>query len=134
MRRRSSGLRRESSLSALDARHSRHADVEHREVDLFVESSFDRLGAVAGFCDDLQIGLGVEDEAEPAPDDGVVVGEQYARACARVHRGSVTGRDSETSVPPPGAFAIDSSAPIMSARSRMPRIPLPGCSPSMPRP
>src|SRR5688500_16541889 len=101
IRRRSSGLRRESSLAAwmpvirgmLTSRTARSTSS--------ASPLRAPLGAVAGFRDDLQIGLGVKDATEAAPDDGVVVGEQYARARARTHGCSMRGTARDTSVPPP---------------------------------
>ena len=43
-----------------------------------LQPALDRLGAVAGLGDDAQVGLAVEDEAQAAADDGVIVGEQDA--------------------------------------------------------
>ena len=38
----------------------------------------DRLAAVAGLADDLDVGLGLEDHAEPRAHQALVVGEQDA--------------------------------------------------------
>jgi hypothetical protein len=64
--------------SCLEAGLARHADVEDREVDVALEPALDRLGAVDGLGDDLEIGLGVEDELQPLPDDRVIVGDENA--------------------------------------------------------
>ena len=44
----------------LDPGHARHPDVQNHEVDVFRQGLFDRLVAVLGFGDDLEVGLGVE--------------------------------------------------------------------------
>ena len=54
-----------------------------------LERLLDGLVAVAGFGDDLQVGLGVEDDAQAAQDDRVVVGDQDAR----LERGHVGARE-----------------------------------------
>ena len=43
------------------------------------QSQLDRLGAVPGLGDDLQVGLGVKDELESAADERVVVGQEDPR-------------------------------------------------------
>ena len=40
----------------------------------------DRLAAVAGFADDLDVGLGLEQHAKAGPDQPFVVGQQDADA------------------------------------------------------
>jgi hypothetical protein len=39
----------------------------------------DRLGDVAGLADDLEVGLGLEQQVEARPHDGVVVGDDEWR-------------------------------------------------------
>ena len=87
-----------------------------------VQMAVDGLRSVAGLRDDLEVGLLVEHEAEPAQDDRVVVGEQDAALQRDGHQAS-TGTRRTTSVPPASAGPIDNSAPMSIARSRMPRMP-----------
>ena len=62
----------------LQAGHSGHGDVEQDEVDAAGQGQGYRFDAVAGFGDDVKAGAVVEDEPNPAPDQGVVIGEQDA--------------------------------------------------------
>jgi hypothetical protein len=47
-------------------------------VDVFGNGSFDRFVPLGRFCDDLEVGLGVEHHPEPSQDDRVVVGDEDA--------------------------------------------------------
>ena len=53
-----------------------HADVHHDDVGLELFGKGDGFEAVFGFADDFEVGFGVEEEADAAADDGVVVGEE----------------------------------------------------------
>ena len=93
--------------------HPRHRDVEDREVDVVAQRALDRLGAVAGLGDDLEVGLGVEDEPQPVAHDGVVVGEQDAGG--QRYRWSSRDRHVQpTSVPPAPRASMLSLAPMSS--------------------
>ena len=88
------------------------------------ERLLDGLVAVAGLGDDLEVGLGVEDDAQPAQDDRVVVGDQDARLeWGHVVLARTWGMVSWTWVPPAGGEVMVRPAPISIARSRMPRMP-----------
>ena len=58
--------------------HPRHRDVDDREIDVRIRAELDRLGAVTGLGHHLEIGLGIEHQAQAAPDDGVVVDQEDA--------------------------------------------------------
>ncbi len=60
----------------VQARPSRHGDVEDRQLHVLPEAELDGLDAVARLGDDLQVGCGVKDHSQPASDDRVVIGEQ----------------------------------------------------------
>ena len=112
----------------LQAGHPRHRDINDREVDFGPQPELDRLGAVTGLGHDLEVGLGVEHQPQPAADQRMVVGQKDPRLQRR-HTLAVTrsGLDRQvTSHPPPAVVAISSLAPINAARSRIPRIPVPG--------
>ena len=64
------------------------------------EGPLDRLGAVAGLCDHLQVGRLVEHHPQPATDDCVIVGEQDpGLEWSRAHRSSSSGTSRRTSQP-----------------------------------
>src|SRR5436190_3673165 len=111
--------------SGLQPGHARHSHVEDRQVDIAVDQALERLRAVAGFVDDLQVGLGVQHHAQPAPDHRVVVGQEDARL-QRYHRPSSSiGTSRRISVPAPSRRPNASAASTIEARSAMPCIPLP---------
>ena len=93
-------------------------------------AELDRLGAVAGLGDHLEIGFRVEHHPQAASDDRVIVDQQDAR----LERGHERARAPSalrvsTTLQPPSAFVPTCSlAPINAARSRIPRIPAPACS------
>ena len=76
----------------LKAGQARHRDVEHGEVDVVAQPLLDRLGAVARLGDHVEVGLGVEDHAQAAADDGVVVGEQDAGVERHGHADAAAAR------------------------------------------
>ena len=67
----------------LEAVHHRHPDVEQAHVGPEAPRERDRLGAVGGLADDLDVGLRVEDHAEPRAHEVLVVGDQHAHASRR---------------------------------------------------
>ena len=77
----------------------------------------DRRRAVRGFADDLDVGLGVQDHAEPRADEVLVVGDQHAHRHV-VHR--FLGSDAVARHPPPGEGRPRRAAQS-AARSRIPR-------------
>ena len=89
----------------LQARHAGHGDVEDGEVDVRPRRRLDGLGPVARLGDDRQVGLAVEDQAQAAADERVVVGQQDA--------GGHDGTSSRTSVPPPDRPSICSAAAMV---------------------
>src|SRR5690606_36858687 len=97
--------------------------------------------AVAALADDLDAARELEDDAEPGPDHGLVVGQHDTDHGASVGpRPSAPARgdavccssDSDTRHPPDGAGPASNAAPISWARSRIParRNPRPGRRPS----
>ena len=58
--------------------HARHADVHQDDVGGAAAGERDRLDAVRGLADDLDVGLGLEDRAQPAAHHRLIVGEQHA--------------------------------------------------------
>src|SRR5712691_1604529 len=70
------GLAARELAGGLEAGHPRHGDVEDDELDVLLERAADRLGAVVRFGHDFEVGLGIENEAQAAADDRVVVGEE----------------------------------------------------------
>jgi hypothetical protein len=74
-----------------------------------------RVGAVDGFPDDLDVGLGVEDHAEPAPHQRLVVGDQHADRArgglAHDADPSPNGSRTRTENPPPGLAPVSSEPP-----------------------
>ena len=55
-----------------------HADVHQHDVGTERPDQVDRVAAVRRFADDLDLGLGVEDHAEPGAHECLVVDEQHA--------------------------------------------------------
>ena len=53
-----------------------HADVHDDDLGLEFFGEGDGFEAVFGFADDFEVGFGVEEEADAAADDGVVIGEE----------------------------------------------------------
>jgi hypothetical protein len=68
----------EQPARRLDAVQSRHPHVHQHDVRPAQAREFDRLGAVRGLGHDVHVLLGVEDHAEAAPDQGLVVGDDHA--------------------------------------------------------
>lgn len=63
----------------LDAVHLGHADVHEDDVGAFALGQRDRLGAVAGLADGAQARRGVDQDAEAAAQQGLVVGDEDAQ-------------------------------------------------------
>ena len=74
--------------------HARHAHVDEHEVGDELDDAVDRVDAVAGLADHLDVGLVFEHEPHAAPEQRVRIGEQDA------NRGSAGGRPSSTSQVP----------------------------------
>jgi hypothetical protein len=71
----------------LDPVHVGHADVHQHDVGALALGQRDGLGAVAGLADDLHVLLGVEDHAEAAAHERLVVGDHHARAHGLASKG-----------------------------------------------
>ena len=83
-------------------------------------ASCDGLAAVAGFADDLHVGLRAEDHLEALADHRVIVSQQDSDA---FHCGS--GLALQLEHPRPGASGSSASPPALRARARMPISPRP---------
>ena len=118
-----------------DALHHRHPEIEQRHVGTMTLVRVNRLEAVAGLGDHVQVCLLVDDVGDAGPEQGMIVHEQHARGSWRRRDVSLrhrtwVGNDggsqaSTTSVPSRGAVTIVSEAPIRSARSCMLVMPKP---------
>ena len=71
--RRSSAAIRRVAVQPVDAR---HAHVHQHDVGAGLDRLAHGVVAVGRLADDGDVGLGVEEGAEPGPDEGLVVGEQ----------------------------------------------------------
>ena len=74
-----------------DAVHVRHQQVHQDHVGLEAAGHGHALGAVGGFADDLDVGLVVEEHAQPHPHDRVVVDDEHADLGLIGHFGSWGG-------------------------------------------
>src|SRR5690606_21273786 len=121
------------------AGHAGHGDVEDHQIGFGAAYQLDRLGSVGGLADDGQIGFGLEDPAQAAADDGVVVREQDPDLLDLVLEilhgdASEIGTSRTTSVPPPRRRRSWIRPPTSWARSRMPWMPAPSVVCVMPTP
>ena len=112
----------------LDAVHHRHADVHEHDVGRQFARERDRLGAVGGLAHDLEVGRRVDEHAEAAAHERLVVGDEHAdrrvahvmtrssrRVAAARRRGSRR----------PAAAPASNVPPSAATRSRMPARPWP---------
>src|SRR5215831_4352592 len=106
----------------LDSVDVRHADVHQNDIRVQGAHLLHSLGPVLGLADDLEIGARVEDHAEAAAYERLVVAEQDAD---RTHPPPPIGRRALTRKPPPMLAPAWSSPPKRSTRSRMPTRPRP---------
>ena len=83
----------------LQAGHAGHRDVEDHEVHVVRERPLDRLRPVVDLGDDAEVGLAVEQLAQPVAHDRMIVGEEHAGDQRRGHRASLIGSRNATSVP-----------------------------------
>ena len=116
------GELRKQPPGGLDPVQHRHADVHQHEVGPGPERALDGLAPVGCLGDDLDIGLGVEDEPEAAAHERLVVGEQDAD---HADAGVPSGSRARTVNPSRSARAASSSPPSMATRSRIPTSPCP---------
>ncbi len=70
----------------------------------------DRLPAVPGFADDLDVWFLAEQVAQPVPDDAVVVGDHHPDRHG-------TGTRTVTAAPRPGALSMSTVPPSSATRS-----------------
>src|SRR5919201_866742 len=110
-------------LRRLDARRLPHGHVEDCQVDVAGERLLDRLGAVLGLGDDLEVGLGVEHLLQTGADDRMVVGDEDPGDERDRHQALPAGTSSRTSTPPSRPRFTASAPPTSTARSRIPRMP-----------
>ena len=122
IRTRVSGSRAEQPPGRFDAVELRHADVHQDEVGLALDGFVDRLDSVAASADDLDVGLGVEDQAEAVADERLIVGEQDGDHCA-----PRSAARAWTVQPSLGRRPVRESPPQSATRSRMPTSPWPRC-------
>jgi hypothetical protein len=79
-------VERDDAARRLDPVELRHADVHQHDVRRQPPGQLDRLGAVGGLADDVEVVLGVEDHLEAGAHERPVVGDQDAHdtgACRR---------------------------------------------------
>src|SRR5215470_7899454 len=99
----------------------RHPDVHEDDVGPVLPGQRDRLGAVAGLADDLEVRRGVDEHAETSAHERLVIGHDYADHPAT----SAIGKHARTRNPPSGRGPAANSPPNTATRSRMPMIPWP---------
>ena len=58
--------------------HAWHADAHQHDIRVEACGEFERLLAVDGFAHDFDVGLAVQDDAEAAAHERLVVGDQHA--------------------------------------------------------
>jgi hypothetical protein len=104
-----------------DAVPAGHADVDEADVGPELAGEADGLAPVGGLGDHVDAGLGLEDEAQPAADHRLVVGEQDPDAHAPLP--AAKGSVAPTAQPPPGRGPARSVPPRASIRSCMPASP-----------
>src|SRR5215470_20320468 len=117
----------------LDPVQVRHPDVHQDHVRLGLPGQADRLPAVLGLADDLQVRPGFQDHPEPAADQGLVIAQQHPDG----HDGPAlprasTGKATLTAKPPPGRGPAWHVPPCSAARSPMPISPRPRPGPRWP--
>lgn len=103
----------------LDAVEVGHADVHDHDVGAGAAGKPDGLAAGAGLADDRHVGGGLDEHREGLPDQGLVVGEQYADHATPPLR----GRTAATAKPPSGRGPAERVPPTLRTRSRMPTRP-----------
>src|SRR4029450_13026447 len=97
-----------------------HADVEQADIGSQLAGEGDGFPAVPRLADHVDVGLGVEDHAQPGPDDLLVVGDEDAD----VHRlGPARGSTASTTQPWSGLGPAARVPPRSAARSVIPTTP-----------
>ena len=100
-----------------DAVEHRHAQVHEDDVGTVPADQGQRLPAVGGLGDHLQVRLGVEHAAQAVTDHRMVVGDEDPDAHV--------GTDTAIVVPEPRALSTCNSPPMAPTRSRIPASPNP---------
>src|SRR5262249_34866484 len=114
----------EQASGGLHPVHPRHADIHQDDIGSQFAGAFDRLRAVACLADDLEIGLGVQEQPEADPNELLVVDDQEPDA----HASPPTGRRAATRKPPPARGPTSSCPPSRVMRSCNPMMPCPACA------
>jgi len=78
----------EQAPGGFQAVQNRHADVHQDEVGRKLSYLGERVAAVVGLADDVEVGLGLEDHPQPAADQCFVVDDQDADHGVMCGRGS----------------------------------------------
>src|SRR5690606_38647980 len=114
-----------------DAVHPRHLDVEQDDVGSVLDREGDRLVPVPALGDDGDVVLRVEQRAQPAADERLVVHQHDPD-----HPASPVGSSARTAKPPPGRPSATRWPPSAAVRSRIPTSPSPvgAGAPASPRP
>src|SRR5262249_26771707 len=116
----------ENERDAVDPALTGHDDVHQHDVRLLGARLEDRVPHVAGLADDLDVRLGVEQQLEARPEDGMVVHDQHAGCpgllSVLLH---AAGTSATTVVPAPSVDSIASLPPSSPTRSFMPTRPNP---------
>jgi hypothetical protein len=125
------GVRRDPTRR-LDPVEPGHADVHEHDVGSMALGPVDRLVAVVGLADHLEVVLGVDECPEAGAHEGLIVREQDAD-----HARSPSGSRARTRKPPSSRGPASSHPPVAVARSRIPVRPFPSAiddSPGRPAP
>src|SRR5262249_30638810 len=112
-----------------------HADVHEYHVGYGLADYREGLRAVGGLTHQLDVALGIDECAQPHPDERLIVGDHdpdHRADPAGAAAGPGSGMLAWTRKPPPGTGPIVSCPPSDATRSRMPRTPLPSLAPSGP--
>src|SRR5215472_8313891 len=109
----------------LDPVHARHADVHEDDVGAEPAHRLDRLDAVCGLAHDLDVRLGVQEQAEAGSDHRVVVDDDDADRHGDQASCPGAGRVATTWNPPPATGPASRLPPNSATRSRIPIRPRP---------
>src|SRR5690606_30519833 len=116
------GHGRADPLGGRDAAAAGHLDVEQRDVGPLRRGDGDRLLAVAGLADDLDVGLQPEQRGERAPYHALVLGQHHSdHPASSAPAGTWTRRRK----PPSGPGPASRTPPASRTRSASPASPLP---------
>ena len=106
---------REHAAGRLDAVELGHADVHQHDVGGELARLLDRLQAVGGLADDVEVVLGVEDHPEARAHERLVVGDQHPHrahaAASTVVSSATSGSFARIRKPPPRRRPASSSPP-----------------------